>query len=225
MRERMVKRRLLDLYRRLFRHFGPQGWWPGTSRLEVIVGAILTQNTAWTNVEKALRNLKTKRCLSVKGLTSLPLEALAALLKPSGYYSIKAKRLKAFLSFLQERYGGSLDQMFRQEPSKLREELLAIPGIGQETADSILLYAGGFPTFVVDAYTKRVLARHGLAGEKATYQEVQGLFLKHLPRSAPLFNEYHALFVAVGKHFCRKKPLCEKCPLRSDLNRYGPIHA
>ncbi|MBI3988060.1 MAG: endonuclease III domain-containing protein, partial [candidate division NC10 bacterium] len=178
-------------------------------------------NTAWTNVEKALKNLKAKRRLTVKGLTSLPLEELAALVKPSGYYTIKAKRLKAFLAFLQVRYIGSLDRMFREEPSKLREELLAIPGIGQETADSILLYAGGFPIFVVDAYTKRVLERHGLIDKAATYQEIQELFLKHLPQDAPLFNEYHALFVAVGKHFCRKEPLCEKCPLRVDLERSG----
>lgn len=217
------KGRLLRIYQSLLRHFGPQGWWPGKSRFEVIVGAILAQNTAWANVEKALAHLRAKGALSVEGFSSLPFEELARLIVPSGYYTIKAKRLQAFWDFLRKRYGGSLGRMFKQDPSTLRDELLAVPGIGEETADSILLYAGRHPTFVVDAYTKRVLWRHGLIDQKASYQEVQRLFLENLPKDSALFNEYHALFVAVGKRFCRKEaPRCDNCPLKWDLPPGGP---
>lgn len=217
------KGRLLKIYKSLLRRFGPQGWWPGKSRFEVIVGAILAQNTAWANVEKALANLRAKGALSVEGFSSLPFEELARLIVPSGYYNIKAKRLQAFLDLLRGRYRGSLSRMFKQDPSTLRDELLAVPGIGEETADSILLYAGGIPTFVVDAYTKRVLWRHGLIDQKAPYEEVRRLFLENLPQDAALFNEYHALFVTLGKRFCRQEPHCDNCPLKWDLPPGGPI--
>ncbi|MFN3476959.1 MAG: endonuclease III domain-containing protein [Candidatus Methylomirabilales bacterium] len=222
MAQNPFKGRLLRIYQSLLHHFGPQGWWPGKSRFEVIVGAILAQNTAWANVEKALANLRAQGALRVEGFSSLSFEELARLIVPSGYYTIKAKRLQAFLDFLRERYGGNLGRMFKQDPSTLRDELLAVPGIGEETADSILLYAGRHPTFVVDAYTKRVLRRHGLIDQKASYQEVQRLFLENLPPDTALFNEYHALFVAVGKCFCLKEaPRCDNCPLKWDLKPPG----
>ncbi|MBI4381620.1 MAG: endonuclease III domain-containing protein [candidate division NC10 bacterium] len=211
------KRRLMVLYRHLFRHFGPQHWWPARSRFEVIVGAILTQNTAWTNVERAIARMRTERMLNPGRIDATPHGTLARLIRSSGYYNMKAKRLKQFTGFLLTRYGGSLRRMFQTELPKLREELLAISGIGEETADSILLYAGDRPIFVVDAYTRRVIERHGLVGDPARYREIQRLFMDHLPADVTLFNEYHALLVAVGKTYCRNTPRCETCPLRYDL--------
>ncbi len=209
--------RLIALYRHLLRRFGPQHWWPARSRFEVIVGAILTQNTAWTNVKRAIAALRADRLLSPRAIDSAPRGRLARLIRSSGYYNMKAGRLKQFTRFLLRRYAGSLHRMFRTEISTLRGELLGISGIGEETADSILLYAGNRPIFVVDAYTRRVLERHGLITAGASYGEVQRLFMTHLPADAPLFNEYHALLVAVGKEYCRKTPRCEACPLRYDL--------
>jgi len=207
----------MALYRHLFRHFGPQHWWPARSRFEVIVGAILTQNTAWTNVERAIARMRTERMLNPGRIDAAPHGTLARLIRSSGYYNMKAKRLKQLTGFLLTRYGGSLRRMFQTELPKLREELLAISGIGEETADSILLYAGDRPIFVVDAYTRRVLERHGLVGDRARYLEIQRLFMDHLPADATLFNEYHALLVAVGKTYCRNTPRCDACPLRYDL--------
>jgi endonuclease-3 related protein len=212
-----MKHRLMALYRHLLRHFGPQHWWPARSRFEVIVGAILTQNTAWTNVERAIKRMRAERLLTSGRIDAAPHGTLSRLIRSSGYYNMKAKRLKQFTGFLRTRYGGRLRQMFQTELPKLREELLAISGIGEETADSILLYAGGRPIFVVDAYTRRVLERHGLIPDEARYREIQRLFMDHLPADAALFNEYHALLVAVGKEYCRKTPRCETCPLRYDL--------
>jgi len=207
----------MALYRHLFRHFGPQHWWPARSRFEVIVGAILTQNTAWTNVERAIARMRTERMLHPGRIDAAPRGTLARLIRSSGYYNMKAKRLKQFAGFLLTRYGGSLRRMFQTELPKLREELLAISGIGEETADSILLYAGDRPIFVVDAYTRRVLERHDLIPDGARYREIQRLFMDHLPADAALFNEYHALLVAVGKTYCRNTPRCDACPLRYDL--------
>ena len=203
----------MQLYRRLYRHYGDLQWWPGDSPLEISVGAILTQNTAWTNVEKAIRRLKEARSLSVRTLSRLPHKKLARLIQPAGYFNVKARRLKNFLSFLQHRYDGSLRKMFKQDSLRLREELLSVNGIGPETADSILLYAGEKPIFVIDAYTKRIFSRHGILPYEESYDEFQELFVKQLPRSVTLYNQYHGMFVNMGKDFCRKRPLCASCPL------------
>lgn len=200
-------------YDALNEHFGNLRWWPGDSPLEIIVGAILTQNTAWQNVEKAINNLKTAGLLSLDALPGVSESRLAALIRPSGYYNVKARRLKSFLTFLQENYHGSLDIMFGEDTRTLREKLLGINGIGEETADSILLYGGGKPVFVIDAYTRRILTRHGIVGERLAYGDIQRLFMDRLPHDAPLYNQYHALIVNTGKNFCRKKPRCETCPL------------
>lgn len=213
------------MYRAMERALGPQGWWPGRTRFEVIIGAILTQNTAWINVARAIANLRRARVLAPKALASLPTARLARLIRPSGYYRTKARRVKRFVRFLRDRYRLELSRMFARRPSTLRRELLALPGIGPETADSILLYAGKDPRFVVDAYTRRILERHGLIRPDATYDAVQALFMGHLPPDAPLYNEYHALLVAIGKDFCRPVPRCEHCPLRRDLERYRPAAA
>ncbi len=217
MPETTTTRRLLSLYRHLLRYFGPQHWWPARSRFEVIVGAILTQNTAWTNVEKAITALRAARLLHPRGIDTVPQDHLATLIRPAGYYNMKAERLKYVTRFLLTRYGGSVPRMSRTELPELRDELLEISGIGEETADSILLYAADRPIFVVDAYTRRVLERHGLIAANARYGEIQRLFMTHLPTDPALFNEYHALLVAVGKTYCRKAPQCGSCPLLYDL--------
>jgi endonuclease-3 related protein len=205
---------LKEFYKTLYRAFGAQGWWPGRTRFEVIVGAILTQNTSWTNVEKAVKGLKRERLLTPARMHALSVRELARHIRPAGYFNIKAKRLKAFLNHLFDNYGGNLDRFLTRRTAGLRHELLTINGIGPETADSILLYAADRPVFVVDAYTKRVLVRHGLVYQDATYEDLQELFMENLARSTRVFNEYHALFVRVGKEFCRtKKPLCRACPL------------
>ena len=203
-----------DIYKLLFDAFGPQHWWPGDSPFEVAVGAILTQNTNWENVSRAIGNLKALGLLDARALYRVPEKRLAELIRPAGYFNIKAKRLRGFLSFLIDRYGGDMMSMAMEETQPLRERLLGVKGIGPETADSILLYALDKPVFVVDAYTKRILNRHGLVGEKASYHEIQELFHRNLPRDVRLFNEYHALFVRLGKEYCRARPRCEGCPLK-----------
>ena len=210
-----LKKALLEIYNILHKQFGPQHWWPAETPFEVIVGAILTQNTAWTNVSKAIDNLKKEDHLLPHALHSLPLPRLAGLIRPSGYYNIKAKRLKEFLKFLFNEYDGSLDKMFKTNLSELREKLLKINGIGPETADSILLYAGNYPIFVIDAYTKRILQRHNIINDGIDYHPLQRLFMNNLPEDADLFNEYHALIVKTAKDFCKKKPLCDICPLNN----------
>jgi endonuclease III related protein len=205
-------------YGALIRAYGPQHWWPGKTRFEVIVGAILTQNTSWTNVERAIAELRREKLLAPTAIRRVPLARLARLIRSSGYFRRKARKLKAFVDFLQQHYQGSLDKMFAAATAELREQLLGVHGIGPETADSILLYAGGRPVFVVDAYTRRILERHNLAHENHSYDEIGRLFEASLPGSVPLFNEYHALIVHIGKHFCRKSgPCCEKCALRPFL--------
>jgi endonuclease-3 related protein len=209
-----MREQLLDIYQRLFEHFGPQDWWPGETPFEVCVGAILTQNTSWQNVKKAIDNLKQAELLSVQGLFQMEEAMLANLIRPAGYYNIKAARLKAFINFLMHEFRGDLDAMFQTPLEEIRQQLLSIRGIGPETADSILLYAGGLPTFVVDAYTMRTLSRHGLIFEDATYEDVRGMFMDNLPADVQLYNEFHALLVALGKHYCKKtRPLCSSCPL------------
>ncbi len=208
-----MKNRLIDIYERLYCPFGPQHWWPGDTAFEVAVGAVLTQNTNWGNVEKAIGNLKSEGALNARALHEMPLHRLASLIRPAGYYNIKAKRLKNFIDLLVGRYGAGMKRMARQETSVIRQELLEVNGIGLETADSIVLYALGKPVFVIDAYTKRVLSRHNILDHDEPYEAFQKLFYLHLERNAGLFNEYHALFVRVAKEYCRTKPHCAGCPL------------
>ena len=204
---------IIDVFDRLLKAFGPQHWWPGRTPFEVMVGAILTQNTSWKNVEQAIANLRDSGRFDPFRLHGLPTEELARLIRPSGYYNLKARRLQAFLAFFVSRYRGSASRMAAQEASALREELLAVSGIGPETADAILLYALGHPEFVVDAYTRRIFSRLGLADENVDYHELQAGFLRALPQEASLYNEYHALIVVVGKDVCRPRPHCAVCPL------------
>ena len=202
----------------LLNAYGPQHWWPGRTRFEVIVGAILTQNTAWTNVVTAIRNLRSAGLLTPRAIDQVPLAQFARLIRSSGYFRQKARKLKAFVQFLQKQYAGSLTKMFQTPTLKLRDQLLAIWGIGPETADSILLYAGGHPVFVVDAYTRRMLERHSLIDGKSTYEEIRALFEHQLPRDARIYNEFHALIVHTGKNYCRaNNPNCAACPLQRFL--------
>jgi endonuclease-3 related protein len=233
-------------YRSLYIRWGPQNWWPAQSRLEVIVGAYLTQNTNWSNVEKAIANLRRARVLSVKGLREISLARLQKLVRPSGYFRQKAKKLKTFIRFLDKDYGGSLDRMFDQPTEKLRSELLALKGVGPETADSILLYAGNHHVLVVDAYTRRILEHHGVITPKTKYEEIRLMIEDNLASGAPEglhvdehggqprhpasrmsrarrsklaqhYNELHALIVRVGNQYCRSTPRCGECPLREFL--------
>jgi endonuclease III related protein len=204
---------ITEIYQLLFEAFGRQYWWPGETQFEIIVGAILTQNTNWTNVEKAIKNLKAADCLSPEKLHRLTLPHLAGLIHPAGYYNIKAARLKNFSNWLFENYDGNLDNLESIDTNRLREELLSVKGIGFETADSILLYAFERPVFVVDAYTARIAARHHLIEPGAGYEELRYLFESNLPQDTKLYNEYHALLVRLGKDFCKPKPKCPICPL------------
>ncbi len=204
------------IYKRLFEAFGPRHWWPGETPFEVIIGAILTQNTAWTNVEKAINNLKSQDLLTPERLKHLPEDELAELIRPAGYYNLKANRLKEFIKFLFSHYAGDLNQMFNQDMWELRRELLGVKGIGPETADSILLYAGQKPIFVVDAYTRRMLTRHNLIEKKTSYTQIQDLFMTNLKQDVQLYNEYHALIVQLGKEICKSKPKCDICPLKNN---------
>jgi endonuclease-3 related protein len=214
---------LLQIFERLHAAFGPQQWWPGESPLEVMVGAVLVQNTAWTNVERAIENLRSAGLVSPTALYALSEKELSELIRPAGYYQVKARRLRNLLRLVIEEYDGSLDAMFATDLAALREQLLAVSGIGPETADAILLYAANKPTFVVDTYTHRILARHGWIGYEADYHEIKDHFESSLPADERLYNEYHALLVRLGKEFCRKKsPKCEACPL-ADLLPAGGI--
>jgi endonuclease-3 related protein len=209
-----MQKKLLKLYKQLYRVYGPQHWWPAKTRLEVIIGAVLTQNTAWLNAEKAIANLASQNLLSPLSLKNVRKKKLASLIKPSGYYNIKADRLKSFIIFLFKKYSGSLNKMFLQDIQSLRQELLNVKGLGRETVDSILLYAGKKPVFVVDAYTKRILLRHEAVPPNSDYDDIQRLFMDNLPRDASLFNEYHALLVRLAKDICKKTPKCKLCPAR-----------
>ncbi len=219
-----AKKTLRRIYRKLLAHFGPLNWWPGDTPFEITVGAILTQNTNWSNVERAIANLKERKLLTPRALYAVPLKKLAQLIRPSGYFNVKAKRLRAFLEFLMKEYGGSMKRMFRTPLPELREQLLAVNGIGPETADSILLYAGNLPVFVVDAYTKRALSRHGLLDGNEDYETVRRLFEENLPRDVALYNEFHAQFVNLGKHYCKPRPLCDECPIAGISMRKGAIN-
>jgi endonuclease III related protein len=245
-RSQTTRSQITSYYTALLARYGPQNWWPAQSRFEVIVGAYLTQNTNWSNVERAMSNLRRARLLNLNAMRKARLAELEALIRPSGYFRQKARKLKTFISFLDQQYSGSLGRMFRQPTEKLRTELLALNGVGPETADSILLYAGNHPVFVVDAYTRRVLERHGIVSAKTSYEEIRSLLehaisnpeaesltvpspgsdprhsvsrMSRAPRSAlsQHYNELHALIVSVGNHFCRTRPNCEGCPLQRFL--------
>ena len=205
---------LKDAYRRLFAHFGPQHWWPGETPFEIAVGAILTQNTNWANVERAIANIKRAKVLSCRKLLALPHRTLASLIRPAGYFNVKARRLRAFLEFLDSHYAGSMTRFANDPRPDKRDALLSINGVGPETADSILLYALHHPTFVIDAYTRRILSRHNIVDSNASYDHIKSVFETALPPDEPLFNEYHALLVACGKHYCKPTPTCDGCPLR-----------
>lgn len=208
------RKALLEVYDRLFACYGPQHWWPAEGPFEVIVGAILTQSAAWSNVEKAISNLKRAGVLNPAGLRDLPEAELARLVYPSGYYNAKARKLKAFVHWFGENYGDNLTRLSALPTPELREQLLSVKGIGEETADSIILYATGKPIFVVDAYSRRIMHRLGLRPAAEPYASTQAYFMRHLPHDVYLFNEYHALLVRHGKNKCRKQPLCEGCCLK-----------
>ena len=204
---------LAKVFRALLEHFGPQHWWPGRTRLEVCIGAILTQNTAWINVEHAIRNLRRARVLNLPALHVAPLPQLAAWIRPAGYFNVKARRLRAFTTLVMEQFGGKLEKLLALPTAQLRMTLLEVNGIGPETADSIVLYAARRPVFVVDAYTRRFLHRHRWISAKATYDEIATMFTTRLPADEKRFNEFHALIVALGKNYCRTMPICAKCLL------------
>ena len=209
----MTSETLTEICELLYEAFGPQHWWPGETPFEIIIGAILTQNTSWTNVEKAITNLKTASSLTPEELHRMSASELAELIRPAGYYNLKAKRLKSFLDWLFDNYGGKLQNIESIATDRLRSELLAIKGIGRETADSILLYALERPVFVIDTYTARIMTRHGLIEPDADYEQLRELFESNLPEDTQLFNEYHALLVRTGKGFCKPKARCSGCPL------------
>lgn len=211
----MIENKFTKIYSLLYEHFGPQGWWPGDSPFEIMVGAVLTQNTNWGNVCKAISQLKNAGRLSFPALAALPADELAQLIKPSGYFNIKAKRLKNLLQMITERYNGKLELFLAEDLFTGREALLSVKGIGPETADSILLYAANHPIFVVDTYTHRIFSRHLLVAEESDYYSLQEAFHDRLPAQSVLFNEYHALIVTLGKDYCRKNnPRCKQCPLQ-----------
>lgn len=204
---------LMVVFEQLQARYGPRHWWPAESPFEVCIGAILTQNTNWANVEKALANLKTAGRLSPYGISTLPPDQLAALIRPAGYFNAKARSLGEFVSFLHQTAQGDLVRLFAQDWQLLRHQLLAVRGIGPETADSILLYAGHQPSFVVDAYTRRILSRLGLVGTAIGYEQLRSFCMERLPLEVPLYNEFHALLVEHGKQHCRPRPRCLDCCL------------
>lgn len=208
-----ISARLNEIYKCLSEAYSPQHWWPADNPLEVMVGAVLTQNTSWQGVQKAIANLKHNGMLESSKLQAIPTVELAELIRPAGYFNLKATRLKNLMELVEGNYGADLKAMAQVDTAQLRNELLAVNGVGPETADSILLYAFRKPIFVVDTYTYRVMSRHGLTEEEVSYQALQDFFMQHLPLDVAMFNEYHALLVKVGKLHCRRKPRCQGCPL------------
>ncbi len=204
---------LLAVYGSMISRYGPQGWWPGGPGFEMMVGAVLTQAASWANVESAIVNLRSARALTPQAIRAIPQDELARLVYPSGYYNAKARKLKALAEYIGERFADDLDAMAREDADTLRDDLLGVYGIGEETADDILLYAAGKPSFVVDAYTRRLFWRLGLAPSAGSYSEYRAPFMQHLPKDPRLFGEYHALVVRHGKEVCKKEPICEGCCL------------
>lgn len=215
-----------EIFTALHDRFGPQGWWPAETAGEMIIGAILVQNTAWTNVEKAIASLRAADALHWPALHRMTAPRLAALIRPAGYFNVKAARLKSFAAFLDETHGGSVEALLARPAAELRALLLGVKGVGPETADSIVLYAAHQPVFVVDAYTRRILRRHRWAREDASYDDLAALFTRRLPADARLFNEYHALLVRLAKEHCTARvPACAECPLRAWLPPLSRSHA
>jgi endonuclease-3 related protein len=214
-----MRDRLLRIFELLLERFGPRHWWPGETPLEVMVGAILTQNTAWRNVERAIHNMKAADLMDITRIYEFGEKELADIIRPSGFFNIKSRRLKTFIAFLVDEYGGRIEGLESVPQETLRHQFLSLSGIGPETADSILLYALDRPVFVVDAYTKRFLRQHGISDGEQNYHEVQGFFTSNLPSDSALFNEYHALIVRLCQTHCRKAPQCEGCPLEEDRER------
>jgi endonuclease-3 related protein len=215
-----INKRLEDIYRRLMAAYGRQHWWPAREPFEVMVGAILTQSASWRNAGQAIANLKAAKALSPKAIRLVPLPELAQIIRPCGYYNAKALKLKSLAGWLGNDYHDDLRKLFACDMEDLRQQLLSIHGIGQETADSILLYAARKPIFVIDAYTCRIISRIGLTPDSHIYAAYQQLFVAHLPNDDQLFNEYHALLVKLAKDVCRKKPLCDRCCL-NDICYYN----
>jgi len=214
---------LPSYFQTLSQTLGPMHWWPARTPFEVVVGAILTQNTAWSNVERAIANLRRARLLTPRAIERVSSARLARLVRPSGYFRQKARKLKAFARFLHRQHGGSLARMFRTPTGELRAQLLGVYGIGPETADSILLYAGGHAIFVVDAYTHRILGRHALTQPKPDYEAVRAMVQASLPAEVKIYNEFHAQLVHVGKHWCHtRQPRCQECPLQPHLPLHSP---
>lgn len=209
-----IEKELKIIFNDLLEYFGPRDWWPGDTPLEICIGAILTQNTNWINVEKAIDNLKQENLISINALYEIEQDKLAELIRPSGYFNIKAKRLKNFIRLVKNQFDGDLDQLLKLGIPDLRKFLLSVNGIGKETADSMILYAGEKPVFVVDAYTRRLVSRHFEMDPKMKYDEIQEFFMDNLPEDTYLYNEFHALIVELGKTFCKPKPLCPDCPLK-----------
>lgn len=214
-----VKKTLETIYALMAAHYGPTHWWPGESPFEIAVGAVLTQNTAWTNVEKAIANLKAAELLAPAAILASPDGTLEQALTPSGYFRVKAKRLRSFCAYLVDTHHGSMSRMARAPLEKLRPALLEVNGIGPETADDILLYACEKTVFVVDAYTRRIFSRHGLVPEDIYYEDLRAIFEDHLEPDLHTFKEYHGLIVWTGKDFCRRTPRCETCPLGPMLTK------
>ena len=207
--------KIKKFYQVLYKHFGSQNWWPGETPIEIAIGAILTQNTAWTNVEKAIANLKRHKVLLLKKLHVLSDAKLANLIKPAGFFNVKTKRLRTFFNFLKvQKCNNQLASLQKYSTSDLRDMLLGVSGIGPETSDSILLYALNRPIFVVDAYTRRIFCRHKILDVEAAYDDIQCLFEKNLPNSVEIYNEYHALIVELAKKHCKTRPNCSNCPLK-----------
>ncbi|RLC51539.1 MAG: endonuclease III domain-containing protein [Candidatus Cloacimonadota bacterium] len=205
---------LIDIYNKLLEHYGYQKWWPGETQDEIIIGAILTQSVNWKNVEKAIQNLKRERLCTLKEIHKTPLETIAPLIRPTIYFNRKAEKLKNFAKFIYTEFDGDLDRMFSRDPAELRKKLLVVKGIGEETADSILLYAGNLPFFVIDAYTKRVFSRMGFIEEDSSYAEMQQFFINNLPLDVTLYNDFHAQIVMLAKTYCKKRnPDCGRCPI------------
>ena len=213
---------LEQVFQRLLDHFGPQRWWPADTPFEVMVGAVLTQNTSWNNVKPVLARLRDDELLSPAAMHRATEAEIAERIRSSGYYRQKSRRLKSLARFVMTRHGGSLEAMFSIDLGRLRSQLLSVHGIGPETADSILLYAGQKPAFVVDAYTARMMVRHQWIEPEADYHQIQSRFVESLPVDVALYNEFHALIVQLGKEFCRKQPICAGCPLEACLPPQGP---
>ena len=220
-----ISQTLLDIYHQLIDRNRPQHWWPAEEPFEIIIGAILTQSAAWGNVEKAIVNLKEAKALSPKALRQLSLSEIARLIHPCGYYNAKALKLKSFTYWLGKEYDDDLNKLFANNTDRLRQQLLSIHGIGQETADSIILYAANKPIFVIDAYTRRIINRIGLAPDNNSYAAYQSLFMNNLPADVRLFNEYHALLVCLAKNVCRNHPLCQQCCLNNICQFYVDLDA